>query len=101
MANSNNATKELKKTERRTRLVGAYLLYVAGLLVVFGIAFGVLMYLMSSMMGAGAGPSDPDEPSRFLRNSMLFSGTVAGLGLALGALGWFRLGNPVKVEKRE
>ena len=84
----------------QTRVIGRYLLFIAGVTIAVGLAFGIFMYLMSSLMGAGAGPSDPAEIPRFVENSFLVSGVIIGLGILVGVFGLYRTYKPLKIKSQ-
>lgn len=71
----------------RNRIIGVYLLYVAGLIALTGVGLGLLAYALHPMHYAGAGPSDPAEPIRELRRSLIFCGAIVGTGLLVAITG--------------
>lgn len=74
-------------TTSRYRILGVYLLYVAGLVALMGGGLGLLAYALHPMSHAGAGPSDAAEPVRELWRSFVFCGAIVGAGILIGVVG--------------
>ncbi len=74
-----------------TRFVGAYLLFIGGLLIVVGLLLGAFLHAMGNWTPTPEGASDVGESDRFVHMSWWFSATPIGLGILAGAFGLYRI----------
>ncbi len=95
----NDSNSDEQQIVGQTRIIGLFLLYIAGLTIACGLAYGILMYLMSPLSGAGAG-TDPAEAARSVRNSLLISSAIIGLGILIGVFGLHHTHKPLKIKSR-
>ena len=93
MNNRDSHTNPVTRDDR-SRVVGFYLLYIAGLIIALGLAGGIILNATGSMSAGGAGPSAPTEPAIFVRNSVLISAGIIGLGVLVGAFALYRVFKP-------